>query len=82
MIKNYFQDFDTVMDDLGLFINDKTGGFYDSSFDGILKKNCDTKSEKYEILYPDKDVVMFFNGAIFFKSLLDTEASFNIKLFV
>ncbi len=46
-----------------------------------LNFSCDD-SFGYEIDYVDGAKIMFFDGAVFLKSLQETEDSFNIKFFV
>ena len=65
MIKNKYQDFNEVMDDLGLFINDKTGGFYESNFDGKVVLNDKFVTEKFDMIYSDNLKISFFSGSIF-----------------
>ena len=82
MKRNVYQDLDSVMDELGLFVNDRTGGFFDDSINGKLKIKNSFHSDKFEIITEDGQRILFFNEVVFLKSLFDTEAAFNIKLFV
>lgn len=82
MKSNVYQDLDSVMDELGLFVNDRTGGFFDDSFSGKLNIKKSFNSDKFEIISDDGQCILFFNEVVFLKSLFDTEAAFNIKLFV
>ncbi|RAP31381.1 hypothetical protein DID76_02985 [Candidatus Marinamargulisbacteria bacterium SCGC AG-414-C22] len=68
------------MSDLGLFCDDKTGGFYQDNFSGKVVQSSRSSAD-HEISHHDGTRISFFDGDIFLKSLAETEKSFNIKLF-
>ncbi len=72
----------SILDRLGLFISEKSGGFYDPFFSGQFHLDQSSCTSRYFITYPHSDQITFFNEVIFLKTLLETEASFNIRLFV
>ena len=78
MIKHLTNIFD-LFEELGLSINDKTGGFFEDSDVKIL---YDKSALNHYIRYADGNEVVMLDGDLFLKSLKETEKNFNINFFV
>ena len=75
-----YQDISKVLSDLGLFMNDQTGGISNSEINGYVQ--CDRYKSETKIVFSDSTEIIMLNCDLFLKSLRETENSFNIQFFV
>lgn len=79
MNKNY-QDISKVLTDLGLFMNDQTGGMNYPDSTGSVE--LDRYGSETKLVFDDETEIVMLDGDLFLKSLRETENSFNIQFFV
>ena len=75
-----YQDISKVLTDLGLFMNDQTGGMVYPESTGHIE--IDRYGSETKIKFRDDTEIVMLDGDLFLKSLRETENSFNIQFFV
>jgi len=75
-----YMDISKVLKELGLFMNEQTGGQLFDDTSGSVDYDpyeCETT-----VNFDDGRQIVLLNGDLFLKSLKETENSFNIQFFV
>ena len=79
-MKLSFEKFLNKQKQLGLSINEKTGGCYDEEFYAVVETSMTGLSPV--IRCHDGKSIPILDGEVFLKSLRETETSFKIQFFV
>ena len=72
------------LNELGLVITHKSGGFYDPNHHYFLKKESHSQMpclESASTVTPKRKPIRFYDGKLFLKSIKKTQTTLNVVLF-